>query len=217
MLNRKIASAVALATGVMMSGQALAALEGNVAATSNYLWRGITQTAGGAAVSGGVDYGHDSGAYAGAWVSNIDSDTEVDLYAGFSGEVSGIGYDLGYISYVYPASKGALDFSEIYVGASYSMLGLTYYMDSENENSYIDVSAEMEVSDGLTVAAHYGTYAFDLAPAGDYSDYSVSLTKALDGWDWTMAVSDTDADPAVWGAQNEEMQITVSFSKGFDL
>ena len=65
--------------------QSMAEVYANVAASSNYFWRGITQTQDGAAVSGGIDYSNDSGFYAGTWVSNVDfgskTSYELDLYA----------------------------------------------------------------------------------------------------------------------------------------
>ena len=62
----------------------------NMAASSNYYWRGVTQSADQAAISGGVDYANEAGFYAGGWASNIDfgpttsASYELDLYAGFS-------------------------------------------------------------------------------------------------------------------------------------
>jgi len=54
-----------------------------------------------AAVQGGLDYEHASGFYAGGWGSNVDfgdgTSYELDLYAGFSGSVEELGYDVGYI------------------------------------------------------------------------------------------------------------------------
>ena len=77
----------------------------NVSASSNYLFRGVTQTDGAAAVQGGLDYEHASGFYAGGWGSNVDfgdgTSYELDLYAGFSGSVEELGYDVGYIYWVY--------------------------------------------------------------------------------------------------------------------
>lgn len=46
---------------------AQAEVTANIAASSNYYWRGITQTDDGAAVSGGLDYSNESGFYAGTW------------------------------------------------------------------------------------------------------------------------------------------------------
>ncbi|BBI65570.1 hypothetical protein HSBAA_PA_1730 (plasmid) [Vreelandella sulfidaeris] len=48
-----------------------------------------------------MDYEHASGFYAGGWGSNVDfgdgTSYELDLYAGFSGSVEELGYDVGYI------------------------------------------------------------------------------------------------------------------------
>ena len=47
-------------------------LNSTVTLSSSYLWRGQTQSANNAAVSGSLDISHSSGAYAGIWGSNID-------------------------------------------------------------------------------------------------------------------------------------------------
>lgn len=56
----------------------------NIGAVSNYIWRGVTQTSDQAAVQGGLDVTHESGFYAGTWVSNVDFDD------GAAEEISGI-------------------------------------------------------------------------------------------------------------------------------
>jgi len=65
-------------------------LNGNFSLTSDYRFRGISQTQNAAAIQGGVDYTHASGFYAGNWNSSISSQMytngsgmESDLYAGF--------------------------------------------------------------------------------------------------------------------------------------
>ena len=86
--------------GVTMAGSnwVLAAeFTGNVAATTNYVWRGVTQIDDGPAVQGGLDYAHDSGFYVGTWASNVDFDGEndpqyeLDLYGGYGGEAGNFG------------------------------------------------------------------------------------------------------------------------------
>jgi len=123
-----------LASALLASaGVAQAELSANVAAVSNYLWRGVSQTGDKAAVQGGIDYSHESGLYAGTWASNIDFDgsdeavdttgdgnldtfvsgdskanAEIDLYAGFGNDIgdTGISYDIGAIYYYYPGAGG---------------------------------------------------------------------------------------------------------------
>ena len=73
-----------LAMGLMISGAANAAVEANIGATSNYVWRGVTQTNDDAAISGGVDYSDESGVYVGAWASDVKwvDGYEFDVYFG---------------------------------------------------------------------------------------------------------------------------------------
>ena len=67
-------------------------VSGTITLTSDYRFRGISQSDTGAALQGSVDYAHDSGLYLGVWASNIDfgpfgdtdSRIEIDLTAGFN-------------------------------------------------------------------------------------------------------------------------------------
>lgn len=88
----------------------------NVGVVSDYLFRGISQSKGGAALQGGVDYSHSSGLYAGVWASSITwvkqylgkGSTEIDLYGGYKNSFAGgdWNYDVGLIAYNY-TGKGA--------------------------------------------------------------------------------------------------------------
>lgn len=216
-----------LAATSLLSTQALAVegLSANVAASSNYIWRGVSQTDNAAAISGGIDYADDSGFYAGAWASNVDfgddASAELDFYLGFSGQLNeDVSYDVGYIYYAYPDSAqtdstNEYDFGEIYgsLGYSYFSLSASYGIHNDDGAAFADASlyiaagAEFEVADGLTLAFHLGDYSFDDAMiAEDYNDYSVSLSK--DGF--TFAVSDTDID-------NDDMKFVISYSVDIDL
>jgi uncharacterized protein (TIGR02001 family) len=61
---------------------------GTIAATTDYVFRGVSQTSGGAALQGSLNYRSPSGWFAGAWVSNVDpypgyvNSAEVNVYAG---------------------------------------------------------------------------------------------------------------------------------------
>lgn len=85
----------------------------NVGVVSDYLFRGISQTHGKPALQGGVDYAFESGAYVGAWASNISwvkdwlgkGSVEIDVYGGYKNAFapgSDWSYDVGYITYNYP-------------------------------------------------------------------------------------------------------------------
>jgi uncharacterized protein (TIGR02001 family) len=104
-------------------------LVGNVSLTSQYVFRGLTQTNGKPAIQAGLDYARSSGLYAGTWLSNISwftdqnngtksapvalsspggglsnsANLEWDLYAGFKNSFAGdFTYDVGGIYYYYP-------------------------------------------------------------------------------------------------------------------
>ncbi|MGD8932676.1 MAG: TorF family putative porin, partial [Chromatiales bacterium] len=96
-----------------LSSTAFAEVSMNLGVTSNYVWRGVTQTDDKPAISGGVDWSGDSGLYAGAWASNVDFGSccettyELDLYGGYKGEISDFGYDAGLIYYTYDPDDDA--------------------------------------------------------------------------------------------------------------
>ena len=116
----------------------------NVGVTSDYLFRGISQTHGKPAIQGGVDYAHSSGLYAGIWGSNIrwvkdaqdrSVPVEIDLYGGYKNTFAGgdWNYDLGLIAYNYPGSKNTpanfsakADTVEVYGAIGWKFLTLKY-------------------------------------------------------------------------------------------
>ena len=65
------------------------ALSATIAATTDYIFRGVSQTYGGAAVQGSINYQRADGWFAGIWASNVDPypggrpSTEINAYAGF--------------------------------------------------------------------------------------------------------------------------------------
>jgi uncharacterized protein (TIGR02001 family) len=120
-----VLSTLMAATAAMAQAAAPAApepestLSYNIGAVSDYRVRGIAQTTFKPAVQGGLDYAHKSGAYAGAWASNVSwvkevngatkGSYELDLYAGFKGEATaGLNYDLGVITYQYPGNNSGV-------------------------------------------------------------------------------------------------------------
>jgi uncharacterized protein (TIGR02001 family) len=181
-----------------------AELSANAAAASNYLFRGITQTGDSAAVSGGLDYNHDSGLYLGTWMSNVDfASAEVDIYAGYGGDISeDFGYDVGTLYYYYP-NGGNIDYAEVYGNLSYSLLSggiaYTYYGETddgafESGDIYYHASLDLPLAlpDGFASSIFAGYYDFDEADsythwglavskdAGDFGSFSVSYEQATD-------------------------------------
>jgi uncharacterized protein (TIGR02001 family) len=89
-IGRALCAAGALAAFVSLPAiiQADESWSASAGATSNYVYRGISQTYGGGAVQLGANYQNPLGWFVGAWGSNVDpypgdaSSKELDLYAG---------------------------------------------------------------------------------------------------------------------------------------
>ncbi|RYF20537.1 MAG: hypothetical protein EOO77_07820, partial [Oxalobacteraceae bacterium] len=97
--------------------------------------RGITQSAGQAAVQASVEVTNPAGIYTGAWGSTIavyeGAHTELDFYGGYRTSVTSIDLDIGIISYLYPGADGVSS-AEMYatgakrVGEAIIKLGVSY-------------------------------------------------------------------------------------------
>jgi uncharacterized protein (TIGR02001 family) len=91
---------------------------GNIAVSTQYIFRGLTQTNREPAVQGGFDFSHESGFYLGNWNSNISwltdsnqyasSSIEMDFYGGYRNTFPLFGqdfsYDIGTLYYAYPGN-----------------------------------------------------------------------------------------------------------------
>lgn len=110
-------------------------VSGSVGLTSDYRFRGVSQSDEQLAVQGGATISHESGVYAGFWGSNLagwgtfgGANMELDLIAGFKVPVGGGGtLDVGATWYMYPGGFNNTDFIEPYAKLSGTVgpLGLT--------------------------------------------------------------------------------------------
>jgi uncharacterized protein (TIGR02001 family) len=106
-------------------------ISGSATLTSDYRFRGVSQSDEGMAVQGGFTIAHDSGFYAGAWGSNLagwgtfgGANMELDLIAGFKFPVGEGTLDTGVTWYMYPSGANETDFAELYAKLSGSVGGL---------------------------------------------------------------------------------------------
>jgi len=182
LLNTLILAALAVPCIAMADDAAPAAaptpaVTANVALVTNYLYRGISQTGGKAAIQGGFDYAHSSGFYAGVWGSSIswisdgftatggtaganNAGVELDTYFGFKNSfATDYSYDVGFLRYNYPGTYVAgatkADTNEVYgligykwLTAKYSYsLGDTFGVAGARGTDYIDLSANYPIPD----------------------------------------------------------------------
>ena len=216
-----IALAIGSLTSVAQAQTAPAAPEStlsyNVGVTTDYRYRGISQSRLQPALQGGVDYADKSGFYVGAWASSIkwikdaggNGNTEVDLYGGYKGAVGEVAYDLGFLRYEYPSNKLAVsaNTNEVYGAATFGPATLKYshavsnlfgFANSKN-SYYLDLSAAFDLGDGFSLVPHVGYQSVKNNGAYSYTDYALTLGKDLgNGLSASAALVGTDADKAMY-------------------
>jgi len=218
MSSRKNALATLLCAGLLSAGAAHAEVSGSITLTSDYLFRGITQTDEKPALQGGVEWAHDSGFYVGTWGSSIswlsDSDPdissqlELDGYVGFRGDFgdSGFGYDVGAVHYWYPGSYPAgfnkADTTELYAGVSWNILSARYSyavtdlfgIPDSDGSSNLDVAVGWEFAPGWTLNGAVGKqWVAGSAGTATYAFWSAGVGKAFDnGFDIALNFNDND-------------------------
>ena len=161
------------------SASAEGAFSYNIGVTSDYVFRGITQTDGGAAVQGGIDYSNGI-FYAGGWASNVDfADYEVDLYLGVKPVAGDFTFDLGLVSYQY--GDEALNSTEAKAAVSYPLykatVGAAYYHNLDfDDTTYYEINASYPLSDKLSVSGALGEQD---AGGAKYSTGNIGVTYAI--------------------------------------
>lgn len=233
MLPRKIALVSLLSLGLLAGGGARAEVSGSLTITSDYLFRGISQTGEEPALQGGFEYAHDSGFYIGTWGSSISwlsdadpdvsSQVEFDGYLGFRGEFgdSGLGYDVGAVYYWYPGDYPAgftdPDTTELYFGLGYGIFTAKYSYavtdlfglpDSDGSGA-LDLGASWEFAPTWTLDAAVGKQWVSGYDGADYAYWKLGVGKSFDnGFSLAAAFNDNDLI-------GPDETFTIAVTKGF--
>jgi uncharacterized protein (TIGR02001 family) len=203
-------------------------LSGNITLTSDYVFRGVSQTQGGPAIQGGFDYSHASGFYVGTWASNVEwvstgaapykenNSMEIDLYGGYRGSMGDVGYDVGVVTYYYPGDQISTstdpDTTELYIGASWSFLSAKYSYTASDRfvgwstsaggktkgSYYVELNANYDLGDGWGVMGHVGYQDVKDNDLASYTDWKLGVSKDVGFGTVSLAYTDTDADTATY-------------------
>jgi len=169
---------------------------GNVAYSSNYLSRGITQSNDNFSLQGGFDYAHESGFYLGTWAAGVEfrgtntgdlpaAYQELDGYGGYKGVLgTGLGYDLGFIHYAYPGANSSLnyDFNEVYISLGYRFgtvdvgLGVKYsndYWGGTGNATYTHAKADYKLDTNWSVSLSAGHQTIEDNVGWGHEDHTV--------------------------------------------
>ncbi len=163
-----------------------ATLSGNAALTSDYVWRGTTQTQGDAAVQAGFKLAGDSGFYGSVWGSNVEfapdthASSELDFTVGWGGALSDKwALDVNLLRYQYPSTTVDLNWTELNGTLTYdsnywlSMGYSTEALGGEEDGLYTQVGARFPINDAFRLEGAVGYYCLD--------GYSVAADSYLHG------------------------------------
>lgn len=197
------------------------AFSGNVALTTDYVWRGVSQSNSNWAVQGGMDYAAPVGLYVGTWASNVafGGGIEMDFYGGFANALAmGLSYDLGANYYAYPKSGDAveLNFFELYASLGYALpiealpislgVGYNYSPDFFGEDGaahYLNGNVSVELPAGFSLSGELGYQTvegdkttgngsgLDGDDGFDYVHYRVGAGYSLKGFDLDVSFHNT--------------------------
>ena len=207
-------------------------LSWNLAITSDYVFRGISQTDFDPALQAGADYSFgDTGLYVGAWASNVDfvdsdgPDIELDDYIGWNHDLSDIlNLDLQVVRYSYLGEQdayGNIDYNEFIGALAYDeMLTFTVayasnYSNADISSLYYNLSGSWDVGNDFAVSAGVGRTNFS-DDVGGYNDWNIGVSRqfgpvnvALDYHDATGSVIDD-----LYGDEKASDRVVLTFSFG---
>lgn len=196
-----VLGAVGLASIASTPALAIEGLSANATVTTNYLFRGITQSADNPAVQGGLDYAFgDSGFAVGTWASSVNfrddpngnnTTFELDLYANYAGSIGNFGYTAGVIGYLYPSQSSYVDpkwdFVEFNAGASYNfgvatVSGKVFYSPDNIGSStwYWTGGIAVPLGSIFSITGNVG-----------YWDWQDTGYDAFDALDWNIGIAAT--------------------------
>lgn len=200
-------------------------LSGTFAVTSDYLFRGISQTNEGPAFQAGLTYTLPSGLYAGAWGSNVDSTTsdpnwEVDGFLGYNTDLgSRWNVDVLVNRYQYLGAR-ASDYAELIAKTTFLKtysLTLAYTNDlygSGTDGYYYAVDARWALPHDFTIGAHAGhsMYTSVLRKVDhDYNDFGVNVGKTFGPLGLSVGYYDTsEAAEFGFGPQNSQNHLVAT-------
>ncbi|OGT84168.1 MAG: hypothetical protein A3H91_14905 [Gammaproteobacteria bacterium RIFCSPLOWO2_02_FULL_61_13] len=216
---------------------------GAAALSTDYMYRGQSQTGNNPAISGTLNYKYTSGGfadvYAGTWASNINfgGSIEIDWYGGLTGSFgdSGLGWEAGFLYYQYPGSGDGsdLDFVEAHGGLTYSSSDLPgtpsvnfkmhwspeWQLDS-GDSLYTEGNISFVLPYEFGLSGHVGHQDVDdnvTWGSPDWTEWSVYLSRAVGPVTIAVGYQDTDLDKGeCYGGSNIcEGRAVVTISAAF--
>ncbi len=193
----------------------------NASVTTDYRFRGISQTRLKPALQVGADYAAANGFYIGTWASNIkwikdaggDSNVELDVYGGYKTDIgSGLTMDLGALRYIYAGNQlspsanttevyAALALGPVTAKYSHSVTNLFGFADSKG-SGYLEASGTFDLGQGFSLTPHVGHQTVRHTGTASYTDYALTLNKDYAGLTFGLAAIGTNNDTYIGAGKN---------------
>jgi uncharacterized protein (TIGR02001 family) len=189
----RAAAALSLALALVITAPAYAATVGGSAAlTTDYVWRGTTQTQGDPAVQAGFKASADNGLYGAVWGSNVEfapetrASSELDVTVGWSGNVAeDWALDVNLTHYRYPSTTVDLNWTEA-IGTLtwkqnyWAQLGYsTEALATDEAGIYAQVGAKLPLNEQVRLEAAAGYYWLDDAYDDSYAHAQLGAVWAF--------------------------------------
>ncbi len=162
----------------------------SLAATSDYVWRGVSQSDEHPTGQAGLTFNIPGGFYAGGWASGVDFGDgdpkfEVDYFVGYNVDFSdSVNFDVMLNRYTYPGANES-NFNELITKTTFAdtySLTAAYSNDfggSDTDAWYVAGGASFGLPRDFSLDLNVGRSLFDDAYSEDYTDWSVGVSKGF--------------------------------------
>jgi len=189
-----LATAICAVAGLMALASQAKAVEvsGNAALTTDYVWRGSTQTQGDPAVQAGFKVAGNTGLYMSIWGSNVEfapethASSEFDFTVGWGRKLSNDwAVDVNILYYRYPSTTVDLNWTELNGTVTYAdnyWLSVGYSpeaLGSSDTGVYTQLGARFPVTGTLRVEGAIAHFFLDYVNDRSYSHAQLSAIWAL--------------------------------------
>lgn len=216
-----------------MTSQAKAAdVGGNAAITTDYVWRGSTQTSGDPAVQAGFKIAGENGLYASAWGSNVrfapgsDANAEFDFTVGWGKALNDDwALDVNVLRYQYPSTAVDLNWTELNATATYkgnywaSVGHSNEALGYDASGTYALVGAKFPINEAFRVEAAVAHYFLDdgVVARDGYTHGSVGAVWAFKApFELRVTAHATDSDAkAIFGDAYAGARIEAALQASF--
>ncbi len=201
----------------------------NVALTSDYVFRGISQTRGDPALQAGARLGLDSGVYVSTWASGLKplpdngADAELDLVAGWSGALGDQWtLDANVTRYTYPgAERSSSDYNELvgtltWRGRAWILAGWSNdVFGSGRAALYTGVGGRLPLAHDVAIESGVGRYDLANALGRSYVHAYVAVDYTHAAFTFRAALHDTDHAARILFPQLAGPRLELSASYAF--